>query len=75
VIEISDLGGASVEDTWNLDGPPSGRDENGCVPYTTGDKSDTVCVPDTGDGEEPALAVKSSRRWSWPSLAGVVLPA
>jgi hypothetical protein len=59
-ILISELGGASVEGTWSVSGPQrgrvivrgadvltfdvSGRDEDGCTPYTIGDKSGTVCV-------------------------------
>lgn len=61
-IEISDLGVASVEGTWSLSGPPSGsvtvrgadtivfdinkRDRVGCVPFTIGEKTDIVCLPE-----------------------------
>lgn len=78
-IEISDLGVASVEGTWGLSELPRGRvtvrgadvlvfdvdsrDENGCVPYTIGDKRGTVCVPGIDEGTQPALAGHRARRW------------
>jgi hypothetical protein len=84
-IEISDLGTGSVEGTWTMDDPPSGsvtvrgadslvfdiasRDANGCVPFTVGDRSGTICDPNVQGEEGAALAGSRPRPiWSRPLI-------
>jgi len=81
-IDVSDLGGAAVEGTWTLGDPATGsvtlrgadvlvfdiasRDDNGCVAYSIGSESGTVC----GDsGEEPAFTGPARTNWTGPFVS------
>jgi hypothetical protein len=77
-IEIENLGGAGVSGSWSLGDVPSGsvtlegadkivfdmstRDANGCVSFTLGDETGTVCDPNSGSEDAFATNVTWSSR-------------
>jgi len=88
-IELSDLGVARVEGSWNLGFPPSGRvtlrgadvlvfdldgSEGDCVFYTIGDKQATLCPDDGDDDGEAAAALAGPRAGTLSRLLRAAMP-